>query len=194
MQAARIDRYVVRLAPNCTARRNELPPRKHKGRPPEYGALSVRWLRTWKERTLPASPPDVVSTFGSRSGPFASTVGTMVCARTRRWPRTTRPTPCGFSSTPCIETHWCWGPTWMRSRNHLLLILGPLVRRIGAPDGPAIAGPPAITRTGLVGSQHPDLSGGCAASVAYRLLGSPAPAGYLAEARVFSQSNLEHLQ
>ncbi len=39
MQAAGVPRYVVRLALNCTARRNERPARQPKGRPPEYGEL-----------------------------------------------------------------------------------------------------------------------------------------------------------
>jgi hypothetical protein len=34
MQETDIQRYVVRLAFNCTARRNERPPHKPKGRPP----------------------------------------------------------------------------------------------------------------------------------------------------------------
>lgn len=63
MQAAEIERYVVRLALNCTARRNELPPRKPQGRPPEYGQLIRPLARKWKDRTLPASPPDVVTHF-----------------------------------------------------------------------------------------------------------------------------------
>ncbi|MBV7336691.1 hypothetical protein KFU94_52365 [Chloroflexi bacterium TSY] len=34
-----VDRFVLREAINCTARRNELPERKEKGRPPEYGDI-----------------------------------------------------------------------------------------------------------------------------------------------------------
>ena len=63
MQAVGIERYVVRLARNCTARRNKLPPRQPKGRPPEYGKLIRPLARQWKDRTLPASPPDVVTHF-----------------------------------------------------------------------------------------------------------------------------------
>ncbi len=63
MQTAGIERYVVRLALNCTARRNELPPREPRGRPPEYGTLIRPLARTWKDRTLPASTPDVVTHF-----------------------------------------------------------------------------------------------------------------------------------
>ena len=63
MQVARIERYVVRMALNCTARRNRLPPRKARGRPPEYGELIRPLPRTWKRRIIPASPPDVETHF-----------------------------------------------------------------------------------------------------------------------------------
>jgi len=63
MQEAGVPRYVVRMALNCTARRNQLPPRKAKGRPPEYGKLVRPLPRTYKGRTLPATPPDVKTEF-----------------------------------------------------------------------------------------------------------------------------------
>jgi len=63
LQAAGVPRYVVRMALNCTARRNRLPPRKAKGRPPEYGELVRPLPRTYKGRTLPATPPDVKTEF-----------------------------------------------------------------------------------------------------------------------------------
>jgi len=63
MQAAGVPRCVVRMALNCTARRNQLPPRKPKGRPPEYGKLVRPLPRTYKGRTLPATPPDVKTKF-----------------------------------------------------------------------------------------------------------------------------------
>lgn len=63
MQAAGISRYVVRLPLNCTARRNERPARKPKGRPPEYGELVRPLPRTYKGRTIPATPPDVEACF-----------------------------------------------------------------------------------------------------------------------------------
>jgi hypothetical protein len=63
MQAARIERYVVRMALNCTGRRNRLPPRKARGRPPEYGELIRPLPRRWKDRIIPATPPDVETHF-----------------------------------------------------------------------------------------------------------------------------------
>ena len=63
MQAAKIERYVVRMALNCTARRNRLPPRKARGRRPEYGELIRPLPRKRKGRTIPATPPDVKTHF-----------------------------------------------------------------------------------------------------------------------------------
>jgi hypothetical protein len=63
MQTARVQRYVVRMALNCTARRNRLPPRKARGRRPEYGELIRPLPRRWKDRTIPATPPDVETHF-----------------------------------------------------------------------------------------------------------------------------------
>lgn len=63
MQTAGIERYIVRLARNCTARHNELPPRKPKGRAPEYGKLVRPLSRTWKDRTIPATAPEMETHF-----------------------------------------------------------------------------------------------------------------------------------
>lgn len=63
MQAAGIRRYVVRLARNCTARQNELPPRKARGRAPEYGQLVRPLPRTWKDHSIPATAPEVETRF-----------------------------------------------------------------------------------------------------------------------------------
>jgi hypothetical protein len=63
MQAAGVQRYVVRLALNCTARRHQMPPRKPQGRPSEYGELVRPLPRKFKGRTLPATPPDVETSF-----------------------------------------------------------------------------------------------------------------------------------
>lgn len=55
---AKVPRFAVRGALNFTARRNELPAPKKRGRPCEYGE-SVRPLpRTYAGKTLPATPPD----------------------------------------------------------------------------------------------------------------------------------------
>ena len=57
LQSAHIDRYVVRLAVNFTARRNALPEHS-RGRKPTYGRLVRPLPRQWKGKTLAATPPD----------------------------------------------------------------------------------------------------------------------------------------
>lgn len=63
LQAMQVKRYVVRLATNATARRNELPTYKGIGRYPEYGEKIRPLPRTWKDRQIPGSPPDQSSQF-----------------------------------------------------------------------------------------------------------------------------------
>jgi hypothetical protein len=63
LQAAEIERGVVRLAANVTARRNEPAPYRGRGRRPVYG-LRVRPLaRTYKGRTIAATEPDFNAEF-----------------------------------------------------------------------------------------------------------------------------------
>ena len=62
MQAAGVARYLIRLAQNCTARRNCLPPYKN-GRPREYGLLVRPLQRKRKGKTIAASQPDFKSSF-----------------------------------------------------------------------------------------------------------------------------------
>lgn len=63
LQATGAARFVVRLGTNCTARRPYLPVYKGRGRPPTRGVLVRPLARKWKDRLLPASPPDVTTTF-----------------------------------------------------------------------------------------------------------------------------------
>lgn len=58
LQAAGLDRYLVRLAENFTARRNTRPPAKGKGPTAEYGVLVRPLARTRKGKLIPATPPD----------------------------------------------------------------------------------------------------------------------------------------
>jgi hypothetical protein len=63
VQAARIPRFVIRLAVNCTGRRNYLPLPKKKGRPAEYG-LKVRPLpRQRAGKDILATVPDFETSF-----------------------------------------------------------------------------------------------------------------------------------
>jgi len=48
---------------NFTARRNELPPAKGRGRKPEYGQKVRPLARTRQNQTLPATPPDRTETW-----------------------------------------------------------------------------------------------------------------------------------
>jgi hypothetical protein len=60
---AGIARYVLRLALNCVARRNELPSRTSKrGRPAEYGAFVRPLARKRKAHTIEATPADCSTT------------------------------------------------------------------------------------------------------------------------------------
>jgi len=63
LQAAGIERFVVRMASNSTARRNRLPAYKGRGRKPQYGELVRPLERKRKEKTIAASEPDVESHF-----------------------------------------------------------------------------------------------------------------------------------
>jgi hypothetical protein len=62
MQSANIDRFVIRLAKNCTARRNYLPDYKG-GRPSEYGQLVRPLARKRKGKDILASKPDKTGAF-----------------------------------------------------------------------------------------------------------------------------------
>jgi hypothetical protein len=62
MQAAGVPCYVVRLAKNCVARRNYLPPCR-KGRPREYGQYVRPLARKRKGKTIAATKPDFKTAF-----------------------------------------------------------------------------------------------------------------------------------
>lgn len=63
LQASGVHAFVIRLASNCTARRNERPARQAKGRPATYGAVVRPLARTHKQKTLPATPADHEASF-----------------------------------------------------------------------------------------------------------------------------------
>jgi hypothetical protein len=63
LQAADIKRGVIRLAANVTARRNYPAPYKGRGRRPVYGPLVRPLARTYKGRSIVASPADFSQTF-----------------------------------------------------------------------------------------------------------------------------------
>lgn len=62
LQEAGLERYVLRLAVNFTARRNVLPAHE-RGRKPTYGAIVRPLPRQYKDKTLAATPPDETYTW-----------------------------------------------------------------------------------------------------------------------------------
>src|ERR671932_98830 len=71
LQAVGIQRYVVRAPVNFTARRAALPAYQGRGRKPTRGALVRPLPRTYKGRTIAATPPDRQETWQLRLGPTA---------------------------------------------------------------------------------------------------------------------------
>lgn len=63
MIEAGIERFVLRLAINCTARKNELPEQKGQGRPPEYGTIVRPLARSYNGKVLEATKADESGTF-----------------------------------------------------------------------------------------------------------------------------------
>lgn len=64
MEAIGIERYVIRLARNCVARRNERPQRQgERGCLPKYGHYVRPLARKWKKREITATPADFQTTF-----------------------------------------------------------------------------------------------------------------------------------
>jgi len=63
VQAAELERYVLRLATNFTARRNRPLPYGGKGRRPVYGEKIRPLERSYKGKTIAASAPDRVETW-----------------------------------------------------------------------------------------------------------------------------------
>ncbi|HXW00205.1 MAG TPA: hypothetical protein VEC93_17430 [Anaerolineae bacterium] len=63
LQAAEIERAVVRLAANVTARRNYPAPYKGRGRRPTYGPVVRPLVRTYQGRTIAATTPDFTDEF-----------------------------------------------------------------------------------------------------------------------------------
>lgn len=63
MHAAKVDRFVLRVAKNFTARRATLPEYRGRGRRPTRGELVRPCARTYRGHTLAATPPDRTETW-----------------------------------------------------------------------------------------------------------------------------------
>ena len=112
LQAANVSQYVVRMATNCTARRNQLPDYKGKGRRPQFGAKVRPLTRQWKDRTLAATAPDHTGRFDHDGRQIRmSAWHDLVLPGTPA-----APTAATFSLTSTmtrsIRTRSCWRPTW----------------------------------------------------------------------------------
>lgn len=62
MQAIEMPRYVIRMALNCTGRRDYLPEYSDRGRRPQWGKKVRPLPRTYRKRVLAATPPDKETT------------------------------------------------------------------------------------------------------------------------------------
>ena len=63
LHRAKVKRYVVRMADNCTARLNHLPEAKDKGRPNEYGVKIRPLPRRYGQHTIAATPAQEQGSF-----------------------------------------------------------------------------------------------------------------------------------
>jgi hypothetical protein len=63
LQAAGVERFVLRVARNFTARRARLPTYRGRGRPPTRGTIVRPCVRTYRGHTQPATPPDRTETW-----------------------------------------------------------------------------------------------------------------------------------
>lgn len=63
LNCASVQRYVIRLASNCTARHNELPEYSGQGRRPKYGKLVRPLSRQRKGQTIEATKPEKETSF-----------------------------------------------------------------------------------------------------------------------------------
>jgi hypothetical protein len=63
VQTARLVRYLLRLPTNFTARRNQPAPHAGKGRKPVYGEKVRPLARTYRGKTIAATPPDRLETW-----------------------------------------------------------------------------------------------------------------------------------
>lgn len=91
MQAAGVPRFVLRMAKNCTMRRNTLPPPEGHGgkggRPREYGTLVRPLPRKYRGRLITASEPDVCGSFAVTD----EQSGEKVTVHCHRWHGLVRP-------------------------------------------------------------------------------------------------------
>jgi hypothetical protein len=99
-QHAGIERYVVRLATNFTARRNVLPAYGGRGRKPRYGALIRPLPRQHQGKILPASAPDETQTWDDQG----------VTLRAEIWRKAVLPDCVPKAQNPTFDVHAIYDP------------------------------------------------------------------------------------
>ena len=109
---AGIQHFVLRLASNCTGRRNFLPKRNKRGRPREKGDIVRPLARTRKGNTIAASKPDLQLSFTWQGERFRCMAGEIWSRLTSNQTPTTIPSTSGFSLILPIKTPCCWQPMW----------------------------------------------------------------------------------
>lgn len=104
LHRAKVQRFVVRMASNCTARLNHLPAPKAKGRPREYGDLVRPLPRQRGASQLAATPAHAQGTFAfeGRTIRYASWV-TLVTSQTKVNP-----------DNPTFSIHVCHDPQYTK--------------------------------------------------------------------------------
>jgi hypothetical protein len=201
VQTAGIPRYVIRLAVNVTGRRNHLPPSKGRGRPAEYGEKVRPLPRQRLERLIEATPPDVSAPF-SFQGRIIQVQGWHDLVRADQkvadaakpftiWvffdPLYRKPMVLGTNLDAPAETVFLlYLDRWPVEQPPLAAkqMLG-LHRQFVF--SPCLRSPAA--RVGVVGGQHPDLSGRSATRDAHRILGPAAKTHVRAVAARVSQGS-----
>ncbi|MCJ7624062.1 MAG: hypothetical protein MUO76_11210 [Anaerolineaceae bacterium] len=79
LHEAKLDRYVLRLATNFTARHNQVKPYSGKGRKQVYGRKVSPLARTHKGKRIAATSPDRVETWSNMGLPCERRSGRTWC-------------------------------------------------------------------------------------------------------------------
>lgn len=104
LQNAQVKQFVVRMADNCTLRRNEYPPYKGRGRHPQYGERIRPLARKRLGKVIAASPADATGCFVS-AGQSIQTVS---------WFALVTPDRKVADDNPTIHLHGYTDPTYAK--------------------------------------------------------------------------------
>jgi len=104
LQASQTQRFVVRMARNCTARRNQRPTYKGKGARPKYGHLVRPLPRRHLDTQLAATPSDATATFVLADRTI----------RTETWHDLVTTTTCVAADNPTFTIHGYDDPLYQK--------------------------------------------------------------------------------